>query len=270
MTPRWVSDIPAGGFEEAYHNALADAFEDMFGSALVSEAFAGTWQKRERSRAPYTDAWEIEGAGITFFASPSLNHCCCEISGAGCERLIALEALSRVLERAQERVTRVDIACDIETPVTPSQFVADLSHKRMRASGYQISETGETQYVGSQKSDRYARVYRYNPPHPRSHLLRIEHVFRREYAKVVAAACLTGSVQDIAASAGKAFGWASPIWDVVGAAHVDISVHGGDKSGNATLFWLVNSCAPAFKKLVKKGVLDDPEGFLARHFLSED
>jgi len=140
----------------------------------------------------------------------------------------------------------------------------------MRASGYQISETGETYYAGSKKSDRYARVYRYNAPHPRSNLLRIEHVFRREYAKVVAAACVNATVEDIAKSAGEAFGWAHEEWRVERASHVDISVHGSDKGGQRTIYWLVNSCAPAFRKLCEKGVLENPRLFLERYFLPEE
>jgi len=269
LRPVWISTIPIGGFEEAYANALADGFYTVFGEDTVSKAFAGGWQKRERSRAPYTDAWEIKGSGITVFASPSLDHFCVEISGAGCERLIELDALSDVLTVAQDRVTRIDIAVDIETTVTPSEFVKSLSHARMRASGYQISETGATSYVGSQKSDRYARVYRYNPPHPRSNLLRIEHVFRREYAKVVAAQVCSFDVESVANAAGKAFGWSHSIWKPSQSNHVDISVQAGNKQGGSTLFWLTHSCAPAFRRLVKEGIIENPVQFLEAYFLTE-
>lgn len=270
LSPRWVSNIPEGGFEQAYENALADAFYDTFGMDCVVQAFAGRWVKREKSRAPYTDAWEIESSGIVVFASPALNHFCVEISGQGCERLIAVGALNEVLTKAQERVTRIDIATDIETGVKPSEFVKTLTHGRMRASGYQTSETGETNYVGSQKSDRYARVYRYNPPHPRSHLLRIEHVFRRDYAKVVAREVCHSSVEAIANAAGKAFGWGHSIWQPHLASRVDISVHTGDRASGSTVFWLANSAAPAFRRMVKEGIIKDPVQFLETYFLGEE
>lgn len=269
LEPQWVSTIPEGGFEDAYINALMDAFTQTFPERLVYHAFGGSWQRKEYSRAPYTDAWVISSTDITVFASPALKHFCVEISGAGCERLISIDALQAVLEAVQDRVTRIDIATDIETDVRPSAFVQSLSHARMRASGYQVSETGETNYVGSQKSDRYARVYRYNPPHPRSHLLRIEHVFRRKYAKVVASAVCAASVEDIASAAGRAFGWQHAIWKPEAAIHMDISVHGGNKGANSTMFWLVHTCAPSFRRLVEAGIIEDPVRFLETYFIGD-
>lgn len=270
LAPQWVSVIPEGGFEDAYINALMDAFLITFPQETVIAAFSGVWQKRERSRAPYTDAWDLGKKGMTVFASPDLKHFCVEISGSGCEALIADGVLQDVLAAVHERVTRIDIATDIETDVKPSEFAAKRLHVRMRASGYQISETGETSYVGSQKSDRYARVYRYNPPHPRSHLLRIEHVFRRENAKVVARECAVNEVERVAVSAGRAIGWAHECWQPTVFDPVDISVISGGREVGKTVFWLVNSVAPAFKRLCETGGITDPEAFLTRYFLPED
>lgn len=252
---------------QIYAHAMDQAFNNTFGKSLVDAAFRGDWQRNTKGRAPYLDSWTLPETGITFFASPNLTHCCVEISGSGCERLIEMELLNDVLRFVQDRVTRIDIATDIDTDVRPCDFVRELTHKRMRASGMQRSSTGETEYVGSQKSERYARVYRYNPPHPRSHLLRIEHVFRKEYAKRVAQACIEADTTSVANAAGIAFGWGHAIWQPKVAVHLDISVHTGSKSDNNTVYWLVNSCAPAFKKLVEKGVLPDPVSFLTQYFL---
>jgi len=190
-----------GNEDSDYANAISNGFADMFGLGTRSKVFGGDWEKQERSRAPYTDAWVQSEGGITLFASPNLTHACIEISGAGCERLLSHGQFQKILDCSKERITRIDIATDIETSTLPSEFVAIVAHDRMRASGYQKSETGETCYVGSKKSDRYARVYRYYKPHPRANLLRIEHVFRRDYAKVVAAAILETSVEAAAAAA---------------------------------------------------------------------
>jgi len=213
-----------GNEDSDYAAAISNGFTDMFGEEIRASVFGGDWNKQERSRAPYTDAWVQVGSGITLFASPNLTHACIEISGAGCEYLLSRNTLSSVLGCCQERVTRIDIATDIETRISPSDFVAVLSHDRMRASGFQKSETGETCYVGSKKSDRYARVYRYYKPHPRARLLRIEHVFRRDYAKSVAAAILGASVEGAAAAAGKAFGWAHSDWALDNTDAPDISI----------------------------------------------
>lgn len=255
---------------EAYANAIANGFEDMFGKELLAEAFGGNWIKNERSRAPYTDSWQLGDNAITLFASPNLTHCCVEISGKGCENLIKASLLANVLSACADRVTRIDVATDIETTLRPVDFVEKVDHERMRTSGHVISDTGETCYVGSQKSDRYARVYRYNEPHPRARLLRIEHVFRREYAKKVAYEVTKAGIEDVAASAGKAFGWCHPIWDLAATNEVDLSVVKAEPTMGGTVFWLIKSVAPAFKKLVAKGIIPDPEKFLRDYFLTDD
>lgn len=254
------------GIADGYANAIERAFLSTFRKDVVARVFGGNWQKRERSRAPYTDAWVNGEGGISFFASPTLTHSTVEISGAGCEAIIALGAMEDVISAVADRVTRIDIACDIETEIRPSEFVEKLSHERMRASGYQHSDTGETCYVGSQKSDRYARVYRYNKPHPRHKLLRVEHVFRREYAKKVSRAVISGGLESVAAAAGNAFGWAHSDWRPSLDSSIDISITAPERKMGKTVFWLVNSVAPAVRRLIADGTIRDPEAFFREYF----
>lgn len=260
---------PRYGTRGDYEEALQNAFIDKFGVELTKQVFGGAWMVRERSRAPYADAWTMPEAGITLFAGLTIPHCCIEISGEGCERLIRDNLMQAVLDIVAENCTRIDIACDIATDVTPIAFTENTAHERMRASGYQRSETGETCYVGSMKSDRYARVYRYFEPHPRSKLLRVEHVFRKEYARSVARA----SAQDIDAvanSAGKAFGWKHQVWDTGKSGDIDISVNSKGRTQNNTLSWIVKSCAPAVRRLITDGTIVNPDEFFTRYFLPED
>lgn len=264
--PMVYADTTADGYAAAVENAFSVTFDEK----TLKTAFGGDWSKNEKSRAPYVDAWKLQAAGATLYASPNLNHCCVEISGNGCETLIKASMLDAVLEAVCERVTRIDVATDIETNVTPGEFTAVLSHERMRASGYQKSETGETAYIGSQKSDRYARVYRYFAPHPRSHLLRIEHVFRRDYAKSVARKCSETRLENIAASAGKAFGWSHSVWNIDAEREIDIGVTAPEKGGGKTISWLLRSVAPAFKRLVANGTIRDPEKFFREYFIGDD
>lgn len=258
----------ASDFSEEYALAIEQTFLMTFGADLVAKAFGGKWEKNERSRAPYEDAWQLGNGGVRLFASPSLTHCCVEVSGQGCEDLIQAGLLDLVLASVHERVTRIDIASDILTDTRPTEFVSATSHQRMRASGYQKSETGETCYVGSQKSDRYSRVYRYAPPHPRSSLLRVECVYRREQAKIVAKSVLTHGIDNAAQASAAVFGWAHRDWGKVDKLELfDTSVKGARENGK-TIFWLVNSAASAFKRLCAEGEITDPEEFLRRHFLS--
>jgi len=253
---------------DVYARAVERAFKTTFDRLTLEDAFGGEWEKNEHSRAPYVDSWRLGDKGITLFASQNLSHCCVEISGQGCERLLMDKTMGVVLAQSRERVTRIDIACDIETTTRPNEFVGGLAHERMRSHGSHISDTGETEYVGSKTSDRYARIYRYYAPHPRSHLLRIEHVFRKRYAKAVALAFDHSSISDIAAAAGKAFGWTHRDWVVEVDTLPDISVTKAESNMGKTVFWLVKSVAPAFKRLVNEGTIVDPDEFLTRYFLS--
>jgi len=252
--------------EESYAEAIETAFLQTFGVEMVQTAFGGKWSKGEKSRAPYTDVWMDAESGVSLYASPNLVHCCVEVSGSGCERLIQLGVMQGILGKCTDRITRIDVATDIETTTLPSEFVEQVSHERMRASGFQKSETGETCYVGSKKSDRYARVYRYYKPHPRSHLLRVEHVFRRKYAKVVASAILETSVEEAAAAAGKAFGWAHRVWELDKRDAPDISITSPERGSSNTVTWLVRSVAPAIRRLIADGTIRDPDVFFATYF----
>lgn len=270
MTPIYRSSYAEGTTPaESYVEALETAFLEVFGASLLNTAFGGNWEKQEKSRAPYTDAWNLGESGIVLFGSLTLNHCCVEISGAGCERLIKLKAMNEVLTAVHERVTRIDIACDVETKTTPENFVSVLSHGRMRANGFQTSSTGTTCYIGSKTSDRYARVYRYNKPHPRAHLLRIEHVFRRKHSKVVAKALLEHGLEGVAFASGTAFGWQHKDWEIKEDENISISTVSGARDAGKTIFWLINSCAPAFKRLCASGGILSAEEFLRTYFLDD-
>jgi len=254
---------------EVYAEAIKLALLRTFGDTLSSAAFAGKWEQAEKSRAPYTDAWRL-GSDATLFSSPTLVHMCVEVSGQGCENLIAKGLMDDVLARVHERCTRIDIACDIETKTTPKEFVAEMVGKRMSASGYQKSSRGETCYVGSQKSDRYARVYRYAKPHPRSHLLRVEHVFRKDYAKQVAWECVGGNLAAVALACKKAFGWGSAEYNPNTSVRAKLSPVAHERGGGGTVHWLVTQAASAFKKLVANGTIKEPEQFLRTYFLGEE
>lgn len=262
ITPRYADSTPDG-----YLNALRWGLLDLFGDSLANTVFGSEWKRRERSRAPYSDAWDIGVENITLFASQTLTHATIEISGQGCEKLIRFNLLNELLKACANRVTRIDIACDIETDVKPAEFVTETSHERMRTSGYQKSETGETCYVGSQKSDRYARVYRYYEPHPRSHLLRIEHVFRRDNAKVCARAVLRNKTDAVARSAGEVFGWRHAVWQPSVAEGADISIVQAERKMGGTVFWLIKQCAPAFRRLCEDGTIRDPVQFMYQYFI---
>jgi len=270
MSPMYKSAYADMSLDAQFQNALVDAFIFTFGESLTSRAFGGAWIEAGKGRAPYTQGWKLSDGDITLFGSPELNHCCVEISGKGCEKLISLGLLDNVLLACKSRVTRIDLAVDMQTEITPTEFVAASLGKRTKSRGNQISQSGETCYIGSQKSERYARVYRYNPPHPRAHLLRAEHVFRRDVARQVANEITSGGMDATIRECGNRWGWAADCWDITKGQSANLRVTTAGQANGRTLFWLVSSVAPAFKKLVRDGTIMDGKEFLERYFLLEE
>jgi len=193
-----------------------------------------------------------------------------EFSGQGCTRLIERSLMDDVLVHVADRVTRIDVATDIKTDTMPEEFVAAGYSERFGTVGMFNSPTGQTAYIGSMKSERFARVYRYAEPHPRAGLLRIECVSRRDHAKAVASAILTAGEASTAATLGEVYGWQHAAWTPDAAADADISVARPEKAAGGTLFWLMRSAAPAFKRLVQEGVIDNPVDFLEKYFLENE
>jgi len=271
MTPRYgtydASNMSVG---EDYATAIEHAWIETFDTETLANAFGGQWEKQEKSRAPYSDAWTQKNLGITLYAGISLTHCCVEISGSGCEILIEKNLLESILTAVVDRITRIDIACDIETKISPVEFVAVTRHARMRSSGHQLSASGETCYVGSRKSERYARVYRYFAPHPRAAYLRVEHVFRSDHAVDAGYTILAAGLDNVACAAGESFGWAHDTWKPDCTEEVELSIVKAERTTGSTVYWLMKQVAPAFKRLCAEGVIVDPEKFCRDYFIGVD
>jgi hypothetical protein len=253
--------------DEGYKLSIERAFYDMFGKVTTDTVFAGKWDLRDKGRAPYTDTWERKDAPIVMFTSRQLIHMTVEFSGKGCQWLRDKSLLQTILEGAHTRVTRLDIASDFITPTTPSQFIEAGYSNRFSSQSIITSTSGETVYVGSQKSERFARVYRFAPPHPRCQSLRVEYVLRREQAKLFAKSLLYRPVAAMAGVLGKDFDWQHPAWSLPHETLDTPTNVRGDRSNAGTIRWLMLSVAPAFKRLVKEGEIADPEQFVRSVFL---
>lgn len=238
-----------------------DAVTQVVASLDALHPDLGTWLLLDtpftvrNGRAPYRTAWAREIPGLTIFTHPSLPHALIEVSGSGCDRLTIDKVLLPLLAAVQKRVTRIDVACDILTDMRPKDFGEDRDIGRFKASSYVYSETGETYYVGAKTSNRYCRVYRYNKPHERWALLRVEYVYKAESAKALVIALLEQGLGSVVAASGQAFGWRSPIWRIDDDA-AELAVYRPDRKQGKTLFWLADTVAPLLARLQKEGVID--------------
>jgi len=154
-------------------------------SATFREAFGSPFEWQiVRPRAPYSFARRSDDNTRTLYVHPLAAHFTLEVSGAHCGSIEAL--MPQVLADYADCLSRVDLAVDIDTVTTPLSFDAQCSPDRVNTRSKMSSSTGETVYIGSRSSERFVRVYRYKPPHPRIHLLRVEFQLKGDYARALA------------------------------------------------------------------------------------
>lgn len=204
-------------------------------------------------RAPYRYSVQREDHGVTAFVGSHTNTVLFEISGRGTRNFGDYDSQRRVVGGVIDRITRLDYAIDIPGPTRPSEFANQRNHNKFRSVSFISSDTGETVYVGSPKSDRFCRVYRYHHPHPRSNLLRVEFVYRRKLAKQAAIHfCQSENPANFAAANGNTYGFEHQVWDVNATCDDVIETPRISRSDENTILWLYKQVAPAMRRLLNE------------------
>lgn len=226
---------------------LADrmpTFNDVFGRPV-------DWQV-VKPRAPYSYARRSDDATRTLYVHPLSSHFTLEVSGGYCEKIAPY--IPAVCQAFEGCFSRFDLAVDMQTKTTPKEFASAITAEVLTRSEME-SLTGQTVYIGSRSSDRFTRIYRYNAPHPRAHLLRAEFQLKQAYANACADEIAAGVTLDsLAAGQGVHFGFAHPDWqNRQEPAPLKVKAHA--QSGN-TVYWLTTTVAPLLKRLQREGKLD--------------
>lgn len=247
--------------------ALEASMAHTWGEAFCTDLFSNL-QPLAFGRAPYAQGYQDRARGITVWTDDRREDCCVEISGQGCGYLYQMGTIDFCLRSAAEFLSRIDVAIDLETDDTPEQFVEDREGGRARTHSHMMSDKGTTIYVGSMHSEHYCRVYRYNSPHPRAHLLRVEFVARRKRAKVVGAQILLNGLESVSRTLFMESGFPD---DMESWKHVepsDLSTLRPERNVGGTTRWLITQAAPAFQRLVREGIITNPDQFLESYFMS--
>lgn len=246
---QFVSQSPAGSFFEFPSDV------DVRGRALEDYLYMFDDIQAGKGRAPFNRSFFSRVGGFTVFTSDRFEFSLIEFTGTGCEVLREHNYLEEILKDFHDRITRIDVAVDIECDLDPAHFAAARSGKRFKSGAEMVSERGKTVYVGSRSSNRYARVYRYSTPHPRSHLLRVEMVAKDEDAKLAAQLIGAGQLSSVADAMGNIYGWHHPVWGQSGVDGKLISAPRETHQGN-TEFWLYKQVLPACKRILENGSID--------------
>lgn len=269
----WLSLVfpcsPMGEGSELTHNSaqIERVLHNEIGEGISNSIFSRL-HVLDYGRAPYTCGWKDDSRGVTIWAGGASPHFTVEFSGKGVHYLRENQIDTLIMERTARFLSRIDIAIDLEQGVTPEEFLKYRKGGRQLTHANMSSPAGNTCYVGSMHSERYMRVYRYNAPHPRSHLLRLEMVARRAYAKQAGLAVLEAGLDAVAKQMLEDFGFGGLVDFDEATPEVDLTVFRPERNMGKTLNWLLKSAAPAFHRLVREGTIPDAENFLRAYFLS--
>jgi len=232
--------------------AMRDAADDW--QAFI---FNGSGFDPQAARAPYRIGLLRNDHGCKLSGGSQTQTILYELSGRGTDALSENPEVGRAFVGAiSDRITRFDYAVDIVSDTRPSVFANQRNHQRVRSIGYQTSSTGETVYLGSTKSDRFTRVYRYNHPHPRAKLLRVEFVYRRELAKQAARHYSVSEDQTFIADAGATVGLGHEDWQPAVLEAIPMKTPVVSRKEQDTVRWLYSQVAPAVRRLLDSGALD--------------
>lgn len=192
--------------EMRIRKAVYDANLPVLGDLLWSK----NWQ-HGKGRQGYSGSFTEEQYGIRVFCAEGQRHLFFEFSGVACLRVMSAGLLDDLIQENHERTSRIDLAIDLDGDLHPIEFIRNNCHCAVKTRSEIVSSTGETVYVGSRTSERFMRCYRYNQPHERSHLMRIELEFKGDTAKGIARIVAEDGLATAQASAHDRYHWSYPV-----------------------------------------------------------
>jgi hypothetical protein len=182
----------------------------------------------------------------------------CELSGSACDVVLNTITAAELAQCANGRATRIDLAVDILCDLSPQEFCRSGYSPRILSSSHIETPSGKTSYIGSRKGERMARVYRFNPPHPREKLLRIEVELKGDAAKMVCEEMKVSEFRTLVMMANRTFAWQNPIWNEGKVMVSKIPARPYDREGSETLMWIEKQVRPALIRAWHEGLLQLP------------
>lgn len=220
----------------------------------LADAPDARWQDKG-GRSGYTVSSAHPVGARLFFGHASARPLI-ELGGAACDVVHGAGELLPFIARNTEGVTRIDLAADLETDVQPFDFVAAGRSSRQRSASHLDSDTGQTVYIGSPKSDRRLKVYRYVAPHPRHKFLRVECMLRDDLARAAATDVLLNGTAEAWKVAISTYGLEHPL---IYAARTDRKFERtlrSEPTSASRLAWIHKQVMPALRESIKAGLID--------------
>lgn len=248
-------DAPFTSQSPAIQEYVAQSFIQCLQQSPEIEAFHTGWVL-EPAKGFYFARMRHEASGVALSWGNINPHILCELSGKACDVLDGCNLLIPLIEQTANECTRIDIAVDILTEVTPEQFSAFRNERKWKHTSYVNSASGSTFYIGSRKGERMARVYRYNKPHPRAAFLRVECEYKGDAGKALAKSVASNPLPAIAAIAHEPFGWCHEVWSDLELQGKKLQYTSFRSTNASTVRWLYGTVASSLRRAIKDGLID--------------
>jgi hypothetical protein len=248
-------DVRGAGDDQAQVDAVIDALHTRHCYFFEQFVEALAWQTGA-ARGHYSRSFYNPETYAVIRFGGTANHILVELPGTACQWLRDNAKVETVVMEAADRLTRLDLAVDIPGGCSPREFVQSGYNERFKSYAEIVSESGETEYVGSMKSERYSRVYKYASPHPRAGILRVEHVLRSDFAKAAALVLQEIGLLGLSAKCGETFGWRSADWKPDMLTDGKLKAKRADRHEPGRVRWLHQVCFPSLVKAHREGLID--------------
>lgn len=256
--------VPARFFFEAGdlddENKAHEIVTEFLGSWWAPIAAAECWERYPDKGFYHTRLFHADSKIMVFIGNVN-RHVHIECGGQALDYIRTLGFYEELMKRVGTRASRVDFAVDFESECPVREFIVNNDRKAFKAGGDVFSEDGDTTYIGSWKGERFARVYRYHKPHPRSHLLRAEVVLRKKYAKQAMTIWAEKGELQAALAAHAAFKWVHPLWKPAEATESRIKSERSDKQEAGAVRWVMGDVVSAVIRMHNDGLIDATEWF---------
>lgn len=235
--------------------AVITEFLSQVGNLLPPIAAGHGWEL-EKGRGFYQWRVRHQDTEIALSWGHTNAHVYVECAGQACIYINAGGNIKDLCEAVRTRASRVDFAIDFKCDYSPADFIVNNDRSSFKAGGTVFSEDGETCYVGSWKSERFARVYRYHKPHPRHEYLRAEAVYKGDAAKLALAVVASDGVESACYASHAPFQWVHPVWLEQDAPVSKIPARLYRHEKSQTVAWLYGTVLESVSKAAKTKVID--------------
>jgi len=210
----------------------------------------------EKAKHPYHTRLRHSTTDLCISVGNVNAHLYIELAGKCCATFDGGGILDDVIQKSASRVSRIDFATDILCQTDPLEFSSQRKNKSFKSSGNKRTPSGRTEYIGGRTSERMARVYRYEPPHPRADFLRVEAEYKGLAAKAATKHYLEVGLQQATLDAHSAFGWEHPAWTPENGDYGKIAYKAYRPENASTVRWLYGDVIKSLSKAIASGLID--------------